>query len=149
MDLVTVEPCFDHYRLAFWEVKLVDNKEARCKNADEAPKVIVQLKKYEQWLAKNRKLVCDAYRRCCSDLVKLHGIAKAVNPEVPKLGEAIIAVGQNSAPLCFDGTPRLVIGGAKGEGAFVKNGHLKKLQDFGICVQMVRPRGELVMGAHA
>jgi hypothetical protein len=149
MDLVTVELCGDHYRLAFWEIKLVDNKEARCKNADEAPKVIEQLKKYEKWLAKNRKFVCDAYRRCCSDLVKLHAIATTVNPAVPKLGEAIIAVGQKSAPLCLDGTPRLVIDATKGEGAFVKNDHLKKLQDSGICVRMVRTPVDLIMSAHA
>ncbi len=149
MDLVTVEPCGDHYRLAFWEVKLVDNKEARCKDANEAPKVIIQLKKYEKWLAKNRKLVCDAYRRCCSDLVKLHEIAKAVNPGLPELGEAIIAVGQKSAPLCLDGTPRLIIDATKGEGKFRQNDHLKKLNDLGICVRMVRTSADLVMSAHA
>jgi hypothetical protein len=149
MDLVTVEPCCDHYRLAFWEIKLVDNQEARCKNAAEAPKVIRQLEKYEKWLAKNRKLVCDAYRRCCRDLVKLHRIAKALNPAIPELGAAIIAVGQKSAPLCLDGTPRLIIDASRGEGAFVKNDHLKKLLDFGICVRMVRTPGDLIMSAHA
>ncbi len=149
IDLVTVEPCGGHYRLAFWEVKLVENNEARCENADQAPKVISQLKKYETWLAKNRKLVCDAYRRCCSDLVKLHRIAKTVNPAIPQLGEAIIAVGQNSAPLCFDGTPRLIIDASQGEGVFSDRGHLKKLYDLGICVRMVRTKDDLVMSAHA
>jgi hypothetical protein len=149
MDLVTVEPCGGHYRLAFWEVKLVGNHEARCKDADKAPKVIAQLKKYETWLAKNRKRVCDAYRHCCSDLVKLHRIAKTFNPAIPQLGEAIMAVGQESAPLCFDGTPRLIIDATQGEGVFSEGGHLKKLQDLGICVRMVRTPANLVMSAHA
>ena len=149
MDLVTVEPCGDHYRLAFWEIKLVGNKEARCKDLSKPPKVIDQLKKYERWLAKNRQVVCDAYRRCCSDLVALHGIAKAVNPAIPELGHAIIAVGQKSAPLCLDGTPRLIIDATKGEGVFTQNEHLKKLHDLGICVRMVRSPADRVMSAHA
>jgi hypothetical protein len=147
MDLVTLEPCMDHYQLAFWEVKLVDNQEARCKGPE--PKVFAQLDRYAQWLSKNRKVVCDAYRRCCSDLVKLHGIAKTVNPAMPELGKSIIAVGRESAPLCFDGTPRLVIDAREGEGAFRQNGHLKKLCEQGICVRMVRSRADLVMAAHA
>ncbi len=138
IDLVTLEPCGDHYRLAFWEIKLVDNKEARSKDLDKAPKVINQLKRYQEWLGTNRQLVCDAYRRCCSDLVKLHDIAKAVNPAIPDLGEAIIAVGKKGEPLCFDNTPRLIIDAREGEGAFVEHKHLRKLQDFGICVRMVR-----------
>jgi len=117
MDLVTVERCGDHYRLAFWEAKLVGNNEARCKDPIAAPKVIAQLKKYEKWLAKNREIVCEAYRRCCSDLVKLHEIAKAVNPAIPDLGAAIIAVGRESAPLCLDGTLRLIIDATDGEGS--------------------------------
>jgi hypothetical protein len=149
MDLVTLEPCGDHYRLVFWEAKLVTNSEARCKDADAAPKVIAQLKKYERWIAKNRKFVCKAYQRCCKDLVLLHGIAKGLNKDMPELGKAIIAVGLEESPLCIDGSPRLIIDATKGDGVFAQHGHLKKLQDLGICVQMVRTPADMLMSTGA
>ena len=149
MDLVTIEPCGDHYSLVFREVKLVSNPETKCENAAKPPRVIAQLTKYETWLASNRKLVREAYHDCCATLVKLHGIAKAVNPAISPLGSAIIAVGQDFAPLCVDGTPQLVIDATMGEGVFVEHGHLKKLQNYGICVRMVRKPADLVMSAYA
>ncbi len=136
MDLVIIEPCGDHYGLFFWEVKLVSNPETKCDNADKPPRVIGQLTKYETWLATNRKVVREEYHNCCATLVKLHGIARTVNSAIPPLGSAIVAVGQDSAPLCVDGTPRLVIDATKGEGVFVEHDHLKKLQNYGICVRM-------------
>lgn len=149
MDLVTIGTCGDHYRLAFWEAKLVTNKEARCKNVAAAPMVIAQLKKYEAWLSKNRKLVCNAYQRCCEDLVRLHGVARGLNPDMPELGNAVVAVGQKAAPLCVDGTPRLVIDATRGDAAFSQNGHLKKLHELGICVQMVRTPADMTLGGCA
>jgi hypothetical protein len=149
MDLVALEPCGDHYRLVFWEAKLVTNPEARCEGADRAPRVVTQLKKYEEWLAKNRKLVCEAYQRCCKDLVGLRGIAKALNKDIPELGDAIVAVGQGASLLCVDGTPRLIIDATRGDAAFTKKGHLEKLHRFGLCVRMVRTPADMVMGSGA
>ena len=140
MDLVTIEPCGDHCRLVFWEAKLVTNSEARCRDSAVAPKVIAQLAKYEKWITKNRKVVCQAYQRCCKDMVRLHEIAKRLRPEMPELGKDVVAVAQGASPLCVDSTPRLIIAidGTRGDASFTQNGHLKKLQEFGICVQMVR-----------
>lgn len=138
MDLVTLEPCCDHWRLVFWEAKLVTNSEARCKDAAAAPRVVAQLKKYEEWITKNRKIVCQAYQRCCKDLVRLHGLAKRLTPAMPELGKAIVAVAEGASPLCVDSTPRLIIDATKGDTSFTQKGHLKKLQEFGVCVQMVR-----------
>lgn len=147
MDLVTLEPCGDHYRLAFWEVKVAGNPEARSEGA--FPKVVDQLRKYETWIGENRELVCGAYRSCCTVLVELHRIAAGLRPDIPALGKPIVAVGQDSTPLCVDLTPRLILDARGGEGVFRKNGHLKKLQDSGICVQMIPAPADLAVPAHA
>ena len=149
MDLAAIEPCGDHYKLVFWEAKLVTNPEARCKDAATAPEVTRQLEKYEKWIAKNRKLVCGAYQRCCKDLVRLYGIAKRLDKGKPELGKAIIAAEQEAAPLCVDSTPRLIIDATEREVAFEKNGHLKKLHDLGICVRMVRTPDDMLMSVGA
>ena len=147
MDLAAIEPCGDHYKLAFLEAKLVTNSEARCKDAGAAPKVINQLKTYEKWIAKNRKVVTEAYQRCCNDLVLLHEIAKKLDKGKPELGKAIMSVGQGASSLCVDGTPRLIIDARKGEAAFEK--HLKKLHDAGICVRMVRTDADMFLSVGA
>jgi hypothetical protein len=147
MDLAAVEPCGDHYRLAFWEAKLASNPEARCKDAGKAPKVIAQLKTYEKWIAKNRKVVSEAYQSCCTDLVRLYEIAKKLDKGKPGLGKAINAVAGST--LCVDSTPRLIIDATKGDAAFEKNGHLKKLHDSGICVRMVRTDADMFLSAGA
>ena len=50
MDLVSLESCGNHWRLAFWEAKLVRNSEARCQSG--LPEVVEQLEKYQMWLEK-------------------------------------------------------------------------------------------------
>jgi hypothetical protein len=50
MDLVGIEPAGDHWRVVFWEAKLVDDGRARCRGED-SPKLIVQLRDYTDWLA--------------------------------------------------------------------------------------------------
>ena len=144
MDLVSLEPCGNHWRLAFWEAKLVRNWEARCKSG--LPEVVEQLAKYERWLEKNRKIVCEAYRRTCADLVQFHAMAKVLNPEIGELGNWIVAVaGQDASELCFDSKPRLIVDDSSKNAAFTQNGHLQKLRDCGVHIHMVRSAPDLAL----
>jgi hypothetical protein len=148
MDLVSVEPCGSHWRLAFWEAKLVKNSEARCQSG--LPEVVGQLEKYEKWLEKNRKIVCEAYRRTCADLVQFHGMAKALYPEIGELGNGIVAVaGQEASDLCLDSKPRLIVDDSSKNAAFTQNGHLQKLRDCGVHIHMVRSAPDMALSAHA
>jgi hypothetical protein len=148
MDLVSLEPCGNHWRLAFWEAKLVTNSEARGERG--IPEVVEQLDKYERWLEKNRKIVCEAYRRTCADLVQFHGMAKALYPETGELGNGIVTVaGQDASELCFDSKPRLIVDDSKKNTAFTQNGHLQKLRDCGVHIHMVRTVPDMALSAHA
>lgn len=148
MDLVSLEPCGNHWRLAFWEAKLVTNSEARCQSG--LPEVVEQLEKYETWLEKNRRIVCEAYRRTCADLVQFHEMAKALHPEIGELGNGIVAVaGEDASELCFDSKPRLIIDDISKNAAFTQNGHLQKLRDCGVHIHMVRTVPDMALSAHA
>jgi hypothetical protein len=143
MDLVAIERCDDHFRLAFWEAKLVTNREVRCQNGE--PKVIGQLQKYRKWLEKNRELVCEAYRRACGDLVALHRIARALSNKA-ELGSAIVALAAQDAPkLCVDTKPRLVIDDRKKNQSFTQNDHLAKLRERGLHVQVVGREADMML----
>ena len=148
MDMVALEPCGNHWRLSVWEVKLVTNSEAKCQ--DGLPEVIGQLEKYEKWLAKNRKIACEAYQRTCAVLKDLHAIAKVLNPNIRELGNGIVTVaGQDASELCFDGKPRLIIDDRSKNAAFTQNGHLKKLRDSGVHIHMVRSAPDMALAAGA
>jgi hypothetical protein len=130
MDLVALEPVGDHWRIVFWEAKLVDDARARCRGDDVFPKVVEQLAQYTRWLrhADHRKLVAQAYRDTCRLLVEFRELAKCVNPEIEKLGPGIVAAAASGAPpLLLDDEPRLLIDNRTGDASFKGNGHLKKL----------------------
>jgi hypothetical protein len=94
--------------------------------------------------------VCEAYRHACADLVKLHGIAKALYPDRSELGNAIITVaGQDASEICFDGKPRLIIEDRSKNAAFTQNGHLEKLRDCGVHIHMVQSAADMALGSGA
>ncbi|MGH8094069.1 MAG: hypothetical protein ACREIF_11450 [Chthoniobacterales bacterium] len=151
MDLVALEPDGDRWRIVFWEAKLVDDSRARCQG-DGQPEVVNQLERYTLWLdhEKHRELVASAYQNACRLLVEFHKIAKRINPRIENLGESIIAVGTPDAlPLCIDDKPRLLIDDRAADVAFRENGHLKKLRDIGIHVQMVSGFGDMALETRA
>ncbi len=140
IDLVALEACEQSYRLVFWEAKLVTNSEARSRTA---PQVFEQLKNYRRWLAKHQGEVRSAYQYTCGVLVRLHALAKAQNPRICDLGEAIITVAsQEASQLGVDTAPRLIIDDDKCA-AFTK--HLDKLQEQGIQVLLVRDLAEMAL----
>ena len=145
MDLVAMELCGNRWKLVFWEAKLVGNPEARCRNG--LPPVVGQLEPYKMWLEKNQKVVCDAYRQACSDLVKLHGIAKSLYPDKAELGQAITTVGgRDASELGVDSQPRLIIDDRRSKtAAFERNGHLNKLRGCGLHVRMVRSEADMML----
>jgi hypothetical protein len=148
MDLVALEPFGAGWRVVFWEAKLASNGEARC-SGDAAPKVVGQLARYTDWLRQpgHCEIVAAAYQETCRLLVGLHAIARGLNPQIGPLGDGIVAVAAEGAPLpCIDDRPRLVIDDRGENRTFVRNGHLDKLRGpCGVWVQDVTHDGELVL----
>jgi hypothetical protein len=139
MDLVGLESDAGRWRVVFWEAKIVTNAEARCQGAAD-PRVIGQLKKYTNWLSdpERRQRVAQAYQSTCRLLADLHAVAKRFRSGIEELGPGIRAVAAPGAPLpLIDDKPRLLIDDRSGNIAFTKIGHLKKLRDTHLHVQMV------------
>jgi hypothetical protein len=152
MDLVALEPAGNRYKIVFWEAKLVDDPRARCRG-DASPKVVDQLAQYTSWLhhGGHRELVARAYRDTCRLLVAFHELAKRVNPKIEELGPGIVAAAaEDSPPLLIDDEPRLLIddyraGDRRENSTFIKNGHLDKLRNKGLHVQMVRSLEQMAL----
>ena len=152
MDLVTLERVNDWWKVVFWEVKLVNDQRARSKKE---PKVLEQLGDYTDWLKdeEHQKLMAHAYQRTCCLLVKLHAIAKRVQPNIQSLAESISAIARSGAPCpLIDKKPRMLIGALRDkEGRDPKkydsfNSHLKKLRDdHGLHVQVVRDPAKMAL----
>ena len=155
MDLVALEPVGNRWRIVFWEAKLVDDARARCRGDDISPKVIDQLAQYTSWLrhANHRELVACAYQNTCRLLVAFRRLATRVNPGIEELGSGIIAAAAPDAPsLLVDDEPRLLIDDRIRDDrtsslAFTKNGHLDKLRNMGLHVQMVHSLNQMTLEA--
>jgi hypothetical protein len=148
MDLVELEPFGRGWRLVFWEAKLVTNPEARCNEG--SPKVVRQLKRYEDWLTGNQDVVRNAYHQTCVALLNLHRQANSLGVATEgELGEGIVAVAaQDAQALCLDCKPRLVIDDTTNNRAFTDK-HLQKLKDAGILVEMVKVGPDKALAAGA
>jgi hypothetical protein len=153
MDLVALEPAGDdRWRIVFWEAKLVGDARARCRGDNVSPKIVDQLAQYTSWLchANHRELVACAYQNACRLLVAFRGLAKRVNPGIEELGPGIIAAAAPDAPsLLVDDEPRLLIDDRTRSLAFTKNGHLDKLRNKGLHVQMVHSLNQMTLEARA
>lgn len=146
VDLVALEPNGDGWKLVFWEAKMVKNPEARAKG-DATPKVVGQQRQYHNWLdaagRDNKADVLRAYRQVCRDMVQIHtAVAKSnVGADLPPLGKGIVAVAEG-ARLTLDEKVRLIIDNAEEDASFERNGHLAKLRDNEIFVQVVDINGD-------
>ena len=152
MDLVALEPAGDRWQIVFWEAKLVDDARARCRGVDASPKVVDQLKQYTRWLRhdNHRELVAAAYQNVCRLLVEFRRLANWVSPKIEELGRGIIAVAAVDAPsLIVDDEPRLLIDGRTRNLAFTENGHLDKLRNTGLHVQMVHCPDQMTLETRA
>jgi hypothetical protein len=155
MDLVALEPVGDRWRIVFWEAKLVGDPRARCRGDDVSPKVVDQLAQYTSWLrhANHRELVACAYQNTCRLLVAFRRLAKSMNLGIEELGPGIIAAAAPDAPsLLVDDEPRLLIDDRTSDdlsinSAFTKNGHLDKLRNKGLHVQMVHSLNQMTLEA--
>ncbi|MGA2137196.1 MAG: hypothetical protein ABSH50_33320 [Bryobacteraceae bacterium] len=147
IDVVALDTLGDRYKLVFWEAKLVTNSEARSKTA---PKVIEQLKRYQRWLAKYQNDVREAYQTTCAVLARMHAIARARNLNACELGSAVgVVARQDPSQLGLDERPRLIIDDTEENACFMENGHLDKLREVGIAVQLVRGATGMSLSATA
>lgn len=143
MDLVTLEPVADRWRVVFWEAKGADDPRIRCQDGDgKVPHVVShQTGYYKEWLRRdeNGELVAKAYQETCRLLVEFHRLAKCYNQRVGDLGPGIVAVShQNARDLLVDNEPRLLIDDRK-QSASLKR-HVKRLREppHGLHVQVVK-----------
>lgn len=70
IDLLSLEPDGEAWRLAFWEVKLFANKELRAQ-APAQPKVIGQIEDYRRILEAERDGIVDSYRIVAANLAAI------------------------------------------------------------------------------
>lgn len=149
MDLVALEQLEGHenvWRVVLWEVKLVGDPRIRCEGHGE-PEVLRQLGAYTQWLEYpgHESLVAKAYQENCRLLVELHAIARAIRPDIKKLGEGILAVAANDLPPLVDIKPRLLIIYDKNDTSFIEKGHLDNLERRGLHPQIVKKLNQVVL----
>ena len=148
MDLVALEPAGTRWQIVFWEAKLVDNQDARCRG-DAVPKVVEQLKQYTDWLqhSNHSDLVIRAYQETCRLLVAFRDLAAKENPDIEELGPGIVAAAASDArELCLDDVPRLLIDDRTENASFTEKGHLKKLRDgCGLHVQVVKGLDDMTL----
>ena len=150
MDLVALE-CLGNgkgWQVVFWEAKLVTNGEARCQGESREPKVVAQLREYTKWLEyeDHEIQMAEECKHTCEILVGLHEVAKRIRPDIEELGIGIQEVAKPGAALpLIDKKPRLLIDDRKKKVAFRKNGHLEKLLNMGLHVQMVENDDELTL----
>lgn len=87
IDIAAFEQRSDGVELAFWEAKLFANKELRASGSSQ-PKVVGQIKEYEQVLQTRQTEVLSSYRRVAKNLVTI----AQMNGGDRKVGSAIRAV---------------------------------------------------------
>jgi len=147
MDLVAIERGADGWRVVFWEAKLVSDGRARC-SGDGDPRVVQQLQDYIDWLGHegHKELVAQAYQRTCRLLVEMHALAKRFRPDIEDLGPGIRDVAAPDAPLLLiDDMPRLLIDDRTKNVAMTKNGHLEKLRNRCLAVQIVQDLDQMTL----
>jgi hypothetical protein len=130
IDLVALEDDQGHFRIVFWEAKLIEDPRL-C--AEGEPEVCEQIRNYREYLGdvNRRDRVVRAYASTCSQLVELSGMAKQINPNIQDLDTAVVAVAGDSSKLGVDASPRLLIfDNGKASGTW--DAHLKRLRR-GVC----------------
>jgi hypothetical protein len=145
LDIASLEPDGDGWKIVLWEAKMADNKDARSLTN---PKTKEQHQNYSDWLgnAENEADIIAAARANCALLIGLRELAVcAGNTDIAALGEGIVAVGSDaSIPLTLDKDVRYLID-ARGEGglSFIANHHYEKLKEFSGCVIAFQSGDEL------
>lgn len=151
MDLAALEPIGHSWRIVFWEAKLAGDGRARCSGPvtpKHKPEVLRQLGDYTDWLRheKNCESVILAYKNTCCLLVAFHSIARRFNPDIEELGAGIQAVATPGAPPPeIDDKPRLLVDARKPNRSFAEHGHLQKLRETGLYVQMVQGEDQMTL----
>jgi hypothetical protein len=83
-------------------------------------------------------------------LVAFHTIAKRFNPDIEELGTGIQAVATPGASLPeIDYIPRLLIDARRPDRSFTQNGHLEKLRETGLHVQIVQGEEQMTLGTRS
>jgi len=149
MDLVALEVDEHSHRsvqVVFWEAKGATDGRMRCREAHGTPEVVEQLRKYAIWIdteeggQRNSVRVARAYREVCRLLILMRETAARFGIDLPPLGPLIRMIGSSEERLGVDVVARLLVDARHGDGGFLKNKHLDKLQrePHRLLVQMVR-----------
>ena len=124
IDLVVTQEVNDRINLVFFEAKHFANPDLR---AEGKPKVLKQVERYARMLHGNRDAIRTSYLRVCSNLTRLHGLAK----RNPKRHATMKRIVNSPEKLVVDETPRLIVFDFDEDQKNGKNWkpHRKKLKD--------------------
>lgn len=139
LDLATLEPHQDGWRIVLWEAKMAND--GRVKSLAE-PKTMDQHRGYSEWLQDetNAAALIAGTKEACRLLVQLRELAiHAGQANMPPLGNGIVATGGNSGtPLTLDPNVRYVVDAREDtRGTFIGNGHDAKLRELAGHVQVI------------
>jgi len=107
IDIAALEGPSDGHptRVVFWEVKRINDARLRSMSK---PKVVEQLRAYEDYVRSDPQLFEDAYRNACCILSQFHDIARA-HWDSPRPLDRLVSEVANGSRLEVDAEPRLLI----------------------------------------
>lgn len=146
MDVVTIEEVEGRLTVIFGEVKRIDDGRVRSSKGE--PEVIIQLKKYEHYLADaaNRDAISCAYQETAARLVELAGMARSVGTEVTLSDSVQRAAASEVLDVARQAVLIVVRPGDRGEGNWDKL-HQPALISAAIKFVEVKPGEAMNLGA--
>lgn len=125
LDFAALQNSGEGVMIVFFEAKHFDNTELRARNDE--PKVVKQIETYSLELVRNGDAIISAYRRVCSNLLSLDGVADRYREHHTMLRSVV----DGSRKLTIDESPVLLVFGFDGDQKDGKSWkpHRKKLEE--------------------
>ena len=151
IDMVALEKDGEAFKIVFYEAKLFSNHAAlRADNPE--PKVLKQLKGYEDWMRSRTDEIIPTYRRACDRLIRLHAMRDTkTDLRAPSVHPFVLQAAKEGSGLQVDPKPRIIIFGYSAEdigcdSSWVKNKHEEKLRSKYELLISERPEGITPVG---
>jgi hypothetical protein len=111
IDIVALEKDAEALKIVFYEAKLFSNHAALRADTLQ-PKVLKQLKRYEDWIRSRPDEIIPAYRRACGLLIRLHGMRYTrADLHAPSVHRFVLQAAKEGSNLQVDPKPRLIVFG--------------------------------------
>jgi hypothetical protein len=111
IDIVALEKDCKGFKIVFYEAKLFSNH-ASLRADNLQPKVLNQLKRYEDWIRSRPNEIIPAYRRACGLLIRLHAMRYTkTDLHAPSVHPFVLKAAKEGSNLQVDPKPRLIVFG--------------------------------------